>query len=425
MIEAEPLKPKKDPLARASMALIWLCWFNYSCAYVGKLSYAASINQIIGEFGVTHSEAGLVSTFLFFAYGAGQFVNGLLCKKYNIKWTVFFSITVSGLINLVVALTPSFEIIKYLWLINGFLLSMLWPCQIRLLTETLSKKYMARTGIIMGSTVAVGTVAVYLMSALFTKVNMFRLTFVMSAILLPASALLWLLTVSKIVKKISFASPLEEDEEETVAPVGVVQDTTTMSKRALRLSIVMLALFAFFGNLIKDGLTTWVPSILLEQYDLGAAFSIVLSLALPFVTLLSNPFAIAFHKKLSDFVLQCAAVFLMSGTIIGIVIGSLSFGQVIITLICFALVCFLLASSHSVITSHFPLFMKGKINSGMLAGVLNGFAYLGSTVSSYGLGLVRELAGWDAVFWLLLAICGAMCVIAVAYVLIKGRMSKK
>lgn len=31
----------------------------------------------------------MVSTFFFFDYGIGQIVNGILCKKYNIKYVVF------------------------------------------------------------------------------------------------------------------------------------------------------------------------------------------------------------------------------------------------------------------------------------------------------------------------------------------------
>ena len=69
--------------------------------------------------------------------------------------------------------------------------------------------------------------------------------------------------------------------------------------------------------------------------------------------------------------------------------------------------------------------MKQKINSGMMAGVLNGCCYVGSTIASYGLGLVAENAGWSAVFWLLFGVCMAVCVIAGIYLVINRGIKKK
>ena len=78
--------------------LIFMGWLIYSMSYLGKLNYSANITQIIDHYGITKSEAGLVPTFFFFSYGVGQVVNGLLCKKYNIKWMIFGSLIISGVI---------------------------------------------------------------------------------------------------------------------------------------------------------------------------------------------------------------------------------------------------------------------------------------------------------------------------------------
>ena len=51
----------------------------------------------------------------------------------------------------------------------------------------------------------------------------------------------------------------------------------------------------------------------------------------------------------------------------------------------------------------------------MLAGVLNGFCYLGSTLSSYGLGVIADAKGWEAVFLTLLVLCVVTVVVAISY----------
>ena len=132
-----------------------------------------------------------------------------------------------------------------------------------------------------------------------------------------------------------------------------------------------------------------------------------------------NSFAIKLHKRIPDFVLHCAIMFYSAGLIIGGVIAGISSNQFILTLLGCAVVCFLISSCTSIITSIFPLFMKGKVNSGLIAGILNGFCYLGSSISSYGLGSIADNFGWIWVFWTLLFVCVAVCVGAGIYIFIK------
>ena len=403
---------------RASICLILLCWFVYASSYLGKVNYAANVNQVMGFFNVDHGSAGLVSTFFFFAYGIGQVINGLFCKKYNIKWMVFISLIVSGSVNLAVAILNNFSIIKYLWLFNGISMSFLWPNLIRLLSETVSKKDIPKATAVMGTTVATGTVLVYATSALFAKIN-FKLSFYVPAVLFMAVALVWIFSVSNLVEKVK--SEVQESTENAI---------TESKKEPFNKTVLLLTIgvFAFFGvatNLIKDGLTTWVPSILKERYNLDESLSIVLTLLLPIVAMFANVFAIMVHKKIIDFIVQCGLMFLISGVIIGGVICSISLNLFIITLIGFTVVCFLISSCNSVITSIFPLFMKDKVNSGKMAGILNGFCYLGSTISSYGLGSVADNFGWTAVFYVLLAVCVIVVLVSLIYLLIKKSILKK
>ena len=400
----------------SNILLIWLCWLAYACSYMGKVNYAANINQVMIFYQVDHSSAGLVSTFFFFAYGIGQVINGLFCKKYNLKWMIFSSLVLSGLINFIVGITNSFEIIKFLWFFNGLAMSVLWPSLIRLLSESLDKSAMPKASIIMGTTVATGTFLVYLLSALFVKID-FKLSFYLPACIFFVVACVWIFSYSGLISKVKDKN---KEDEAQVSSTADKKDVN-YNKILIMLSICTLALYGIATNLIKDGLTTWVPSILKEQYDLDSSISIVLTLALPIVSIFANVFAIKVHNKIPDFVLQCAITFLCAGLIIGGVIAGISLNQFIITLIGFTAVCFLVSSCNSVITSIFPLFMKGKINSGLIAGILNGFCYLGSTISSYGLGTIADNFGWTIVFWVLFGVCTLVCVIAVIYLFLRKK----
>lgn len=134
-------------LLNKNVLAIAVCWLVYTCSYLGKLGYNANIILIEREFGVAHAESGSVGTAFFFAYGVGQIVNGLLCKKYNVKYTIFFALIVSAVCNFTLTIITDFAWLKIIWLINGAALSFLWSLLIRFLSETLDSKYNIKSNI--------------------------------------------------------------------------------------------------------------------------------------------------------------------------------------------------------------------------------------------------------------------------------------
>ena len=69
--------------------------------------------------------------------------------------------------------------------------------------------------------------------------------------------------------------------------------------------------------------------------------------------------------------------------------------------------------------------MRGKISSGSLAGILNGFSYLGSTISAYGLGAIADNFGWVSVFWSLIFLCVVTPVVWSGYIFLKIYSERK
>ena len=409
----------------SAIFLIFLGWLVYTTSYLGKVNYSANITQIIDFYGITKTQAGTVPTFFFFSYGIGQVFNGLFCKKYNIKWVVFFSLITSALINLSIAVGSDFTVMKWLWLINGFALSMLWPTLIRLLSETLPQKKLGTSSVVMGTTVATGTLVIYGLSSLFALYDKFKLSFYTAGISVAVVAVIWALFYKKAV---TFAKDEKKREEvvETVKENIAVQNKYEKNDRKLFLVTVCVLCFCSVGvNLIKDGLTTWVPSILKDEFSMSDSISILLTLFLPVLAVFGNAGALKIHKLIPDYVNHCAVVFGVMALLIFGIIGSLSYEIISFMLIGLVAVNFLASSLNSLVTSIFPLFMRGKVNSGLFAGVLNGFCYVGSAMSSYGLGAIADRFGWSAVFWVLTGFCGVVIVVWVGYNFVKSFLNKE
>lgn len=413
------MKLKKSP----ADLLIYLCWLAYSISYVGKVNYSANITKIVDFFQVSKAEAGLALTFFFFAYGIGQVVNGLLSKRYNIKWTVFFSLVCSALLNFAVAVTPDFSIVKWLWLINGFVLSLLWPLLVRLISESVSLKILDKANVILGTTVASGTLIIYALSSVYAMFGPFHLAFYTAAVADLTVAMTWLFVYKKAVSQ----AKQEQVSEIAEAKANHKEDTgeETMHPRLLKMVVVFLCVFAVGVNLVKDGLNTWVPSILKEEYAMTDSLAIFLTLFLPLMGILGTPLALLLHKKLPDYVANCSIGLAAIGVAVGLIMWSLLAGQVVVMLGGLLVASFFAGTLNSLVTSVFPMNMRKMLNSGMAAGVINGFCYLGSTISSYGLGYIADQSGWMAVFGVLLAFCVFACLCWIVYSIIKKGILRK
>ena len=419
------MKQYKEKNVSEATFLIFLSWLVYTISYLGKVNYSANITQAIDFYGITKAQAGTVPTFFFFAYGVGQVINGLLCKKYNIKWMIFLSLSVSGIVNLIIAVSTNFSIVKWLWLINGVSLSALWPTIIRQLSEALPKKVLGTSSVVMGTTVAIGTLIIYGLSSVFAAIHNFKLSFYTAAIAVFIVAVIWIIFYNR-------ALSLAKNERDQEEPVKITQSEKTVEKeqekgerKHLYILIYVLCFFAIGVNLIKDGLTTWVPSILKEEFFMSDSLSILLTLFLPVLAVFGNACALNMHKKIPDYVNQCAVSFGIIGVFIGVIIGSLSFKVVLLMLIGLVVVNFFASALNSLITSIFPMFMRDKVNSGLFAGVLNGFCYLGSTISSYGLGAIADNFGWTAVFITLIGFVILSFIVWSVYICLKRFFNKK
>lgn len=369
------------------------------------------------HYGVSHADAGLVSTMFFFAYGAGQIINGILCRKYNARFVITFSLLVSAAINLAVFFLPSFFTLKYLWLLNGFSLSFLWAVLSTVLSRCLSDENLKKAVVIMSISTPAGTFLAYLLGALFTKVNFFNLSFLVGAAALFAIGALWFFSYGKLTSGKTYGKSGEiadKNGEIATAEVLHTDENYSAEKRNAMITLVFLGVFAVINNLVKDGLSTWMPSVLKEKYALSESGSIALSLALPFLSVFGAFVATRVNDKTKNFVFTSVIFFAVSALLMPIIIWG-DLGGFVLPLCVFALIALLMTAVNSVVTTMAPMYMRNFFFSGTLAGALNGCCYLGSTISSYGLGKIADDLSWNAVFIIIFAFCIAAVVLGGAY----------
>ena len=394
---------------RKQQILIVVCCMVYGFAYAGRYGYNANIAPIMEFYGVTRAEAGLVSTCFFFAYGAMQLVHGILCRFYPKKIVIPAALFLSAALNLTVFFQPPFAAIKYLWLVNGICQSVLWPSLVLTLGETLEPGMMKQAVLVISLATMFGTLISYGGSALFNLFAFFRGSFLLGAVLTVLIGLIWLFSYDRLTAVRYAAPPAEETT------------TAKNSRKVLDGGLVGLlaacVLFAAVCNFVKDGLSTWTPVILKERFGLGDSVSIILTLILPVFGLAGSLLALAVNRKIRDYRLMAGVFYVGLSLCLGGLLLTFRGGGVVLTLALLGVISCLAYAVNNVVTSMMPLEMRDRVNSGFLAGLMNSATYIGSTASAYGLGLIADGAGWNAV---ILAMLGASAFSALVGIVCAG-----
>lgn len=385
--------------------LIFLCWLVYSSAYLGRLNYSASLVQIMNDLSITKAEGGMIASCFFFAYGAGQLVHGFLNKRYDPRWMIPVSLIGSAIINLLFPFFDCLTVMAPLWMINGFLQAILWSTLVRTQSRYLDDQMMKKSILIMGTTVAVGTVATYGISALMVEFLTWKITFWIASFVLCLVGLIWFFRFHYLVC----------DIPERQTKMELHQISGNKMGRVFILLLSAICVFGIIDNIIRDGLTTWTPSIFKEIYLMPDSYSILLTLGLPLLSVLGSTLCLSVHKKIKDHVKLCAVFFLFAIVFLGIMVLCMPLNSWIITLICFAVSALLMSAINNCITSIVPLELRDMADSGAVAGVTNTFCYMGSTISTYALGVIADSTGWNGAFYFLIILCIVALVICAIY----------
>ena len=72
-----------------------------------------------------------------------------------------------------------------------------------------------------------------------------------------------------------------------------------------------------------------------------------------------------------------------------------------------------MAGVNSLLGSIMPLDLRARATPGFISGLFDAFCYVGSAVSSFGLGSVADAYGWSTVFLIYLSVLAVPVVCAV------------
>lgn len=371
----------------------------YVVGLFGRMSYAAVMAELIAREGQSKPQAGLIGTLFFVVYGVCQLLSGFLGDRISPKKLIFTGVTGSALLNLGMGLSgASYPVMLALWTLNGVFQSLLWSPAARVFSEMLPPDCRKRACSNAGATYPIATIASYLVASLLLRLTGWQAEFLLSALLmLLAAAVFW--------RRMSYY------ERETAQNGPVEQITLSVQERGANGSLIAILIVsgtlltvpgAVSLGLLRDGLQNWVPTYLDECFSLGAARSVALSVVLPAFNLAGVYLAKWLAARYIRNELLGTAGFMAAagGALAVLCLTGTAHAGLSLFLMTFSSTA--LVGANQMIINLLPIHFGAVGRASSVTGVFNSACYLGSALSSYGVGFVSDRWGWTAAMAFLL-----------------------
>ena len=264
----------------SAKTLTWLFVFVYFASYVTRINFSAIIQEVATDTGLAKSALSGVLVCLSITYGVGQIVNGWLGDKIKPQRLIFYGLLIATAVNLVFPFFAfSVPLMCVFWAVNGFAQAMMWPPMVKILVGTMSEEEYGASVIKIYCGSSAGTIFVYLVSPLIIRLWGWKAVFAVTSLIGVLSCVLWGVMQGKMV--IGDGNKTQEVQE-TSAPAPF-----KFPKQAV-LPMLFIMIAITFQGMLRDGVTSWMPTYLAEVFQMDNATSILCTVSLAIFSIISS-----------------------------------------------------------------------------------------------------------------------------------------
>lgn len=375
--------------------IIILFMLTYMVSYITRINYGAIISEMELSTGMSRSLLSMALTGSFITYGTGQIISGILGDKFSPKKLVSAGFVGTIIMNILIpACTGPYQMIA-VWCVNGFAQSLMWPPLVKLMTSLLSDEDYNRATVKVSWGSSFGTIFVYLVSPLLISFAGWKSVFWFSAIIGVIMLVVW--------NRFSYDVKSDLPKASRVKSSGSLSTIFTPVMICVMLAIVL-------QGMLRDGVTTWMPSYILETYKLSSVVSILTGVILPLFGILSFRAASRLHEKVFTNPVKCAGVIFGIGAISAVGLYFFTGHSAVLSVALSALLTGCMHGVNLMLICMVPACFKKYGNVSTASGIINLCTYIGSAASTYGIALLSEKFGWNFTLltWVIIAVVGTV-----------------
>ena len=374
---------------------------TYMISYITRINYGAVISQMVIDTGISKSLLSLALTGSFITYGVGQIFSGILGDKFSPKKLVTSGLVATVLMNVLIPFCTNPYQMLVVWCINGFAQAFMWPPLVLLMTAYLSDEDYKKVTVKVSWGSSLGTIVVYLIAPPLIVAGGWKSIFFVSAFLGLIMIIIWHL----------FAKDITKQDKLALAQESAKQATQKGSMKILFTPLILgLMLGIILQGMLRDGVTTWMPSYITETYHLKNIISILTGVLLPIFGMLSFQVASVLYRKKLNNPLLCAGVLFAVGSLSALILWGFNGKSAVLSVLFSALLTGCMHGVNLMLICMTPPYFKKYGAVSTVSGVLNSCTYIGSAISTYGIAVLSEKFGWNftLLVWLAIAVAGAL-----------------
>lgn len=376
--------------------LSFLFCLSYFTSYLTRLNYSACLIEIQAALQLSKSQAGLPVTGFFLVYGIGQLICGFLGDKAAPHKIIFIGLTGTSACNFLIVLFPHIQVITFLWIVNGFFQSMLWPPLVRMMAELLDETWYRRCSVLVSFAASLGTIVIYLLTPACLSVWGWKAMFLFPAIAGFGVAFYWIYFTQ------DFADNFVSVKNSKNGWAKEIKDS--LARIAYIVPIwQILAIIALHG-VLKDGITTWMPAYMTDSFGMSTSMSVLTTAVLPVFSIISTFFTSLLYDRIHDELYTTIVLFGVS-LAAGILMVWANGMYPVWCMIFMMLITGCMFGANLMLISRMPRHFTGFGTVSTISGILNAATYAGSALSTYGFGKIAESSGWTQVIGLWIVVC--------------------
>lgn len=386
---------------RKTLLFSSLCCLVYFSSYMTRINYGAAIAEIVLSLGISKASASMAVTGSFITYGIGQIFSGIIGDRIKPRTMIFLGLCVTSLCNIIMSSLSNVYIMTVIWCINGFAQSMLWPPLTRVMSENLSPDKYQKTCVAVSTSASVATITIYLLVPLCITLSGWRSVFLFSAACGLAVGFIWLVSINSLT-----SSNHVINEDMSMKPLAPAMNFRTLFFHSgLNYIIVTILL----QGILRDGITTWMPSYINDVYHFGTSISILNAAILPVFSIISVMAASYLYKSVKSEIKASAIVWIL-GLICSFILIFVFKSQIVVSILMMAIITGCMHGINLMLISIFPARYKSTGRVSTVSGILNAFTYVGSAISSYGIAALSDNFGWKTtiITWCIIALLGTI-----------------
>lgn len=393
---------------KSSRAVFLACWIVYAVAYITRNTYSVTIVVLTGASLLTPTQAGLISTCYFAAYGTGHLVNGILADRISPRFMMISGIAGTVAANLLMAaVSPDFTSMLIIWTVNGFLEAMLWAPIVAILSGMIAENKRREYVADMCTSKPVGVISAYLLSSIcsFLGLPSFAI-YCVAAGVGAVSCVIFALAYHK-----AFSAPDVADAKPELKLRTEGKKSGSLLTLLASAGALIFVIPVIFHGMLNDGLLSWVPTLIRDSYDTSDGFSTLLTVLLPLANLvgavLANYIIGKFFKKNHAAV---GVLFMALSIVPTVLFLDPTALPLAVGVVCLILISLLMTAFNHIFSTLVPVEFAPYGRASTVSGIINSLIYAGCALSTYVFGSVSERIGWGATVtvWLSLMVVSSV-----------------